>query len=379
MQIQRARLYSLSIPFKMGFSHSEASRWLCDSYILEVNDGERSGYGELVLREYVNDRGKILDSEEKIAARIEAILLKLTEETGRQPDLSELRSALLQPQWERHELPLLAAVEAAFLDLSCRQRGVDVYTLLEREPLRNELRYGGIIPILPTTALEKMLDAYRQLKIPYIRIKLSRDLDYNRQVLETARRRMGESFDLRVDVNCAWDIDAAEKQLQALESYGIDLVEEPIGPDRGQMKELADRTREKGFTFVADESAVTPEDIDAILEDGSFGMLNLRVAKNGGIFRTLSLAEKAEQAGLSYQLGCHVGETGILSAIGRISASLMPNPRYIDGSFDEYLLSYNITTESLTFGQEGRAPVIRGGGMGYELAVERLGRGRSLL
>ena len=71
--------------------------------------------------------------------------------------------------------------------------------------------------------------------------------------------------------------------------------------------------------------------------------------------------------GLKYQLGSHVGETGILSVTGRIAASLMKNPAYVDGSFDDYILSANITEKSYTFGKGGKAPVISGKGIGYDV------------
>jgi muconate cycloisomerase len=80
----------------------------------------------------------------------------------------------------------------------------------------------------------------------------------------------------------------------------------------------------------------------------------------------------ARQVGLDLQAGCHVGETGILSAIGRAAASLMPDAVYVDGSYDGYILSGNITTESFTFGRGGKAPVLRGHRLGYEVDESKL-------
>ena len=68
-------------------------------------------------------------------------------------------------------------------------------------------------------------------------------------------------------------------------------------------------------------------------------MINLRLSKNGGLLKVLKMAEIAEKRGLQYQIGCHVGETGILSALGRVAASILPKAVYVDGSYDSYLLS----------------------------------------
>ena len=55
-----SRLYKLAIPFNLTFSHSEARRSVCDSRIVELGAGSHRGYGEIILRSYVNDpQGKL--------------------------------------------------------------------------------------------------------------------------------------------------------------------------------------------------------------------------------------------------------------------------------------------------------------------------------
>ena len=365
-----SRMYKLSIPFKLIFSHSEASRSACDSQILEVGSGNEKGYGELLLRSYVNDPRGILNSDERIAGRLKEMLGELTCEG--MPGMAELSSFLLKDSWEKQDLPLLAAVEAAFLDLICRKQNKDIYELIGREPLRDEIRYGGILPILSPGAMEKILQTYLKMAIPYIRIKLSADYGYNDGALSLAREILGDGFDIRVDVNCGWDIDAAVKHLDLLRSRGVALVEEPLGALPEKMRILAKKSLGSGVGYVADESAVLFSDLDGIIKDGTFTMLNLRIAKNGGLLRVLAMSEKADDNGLTYQLGSHVGETGILSVMGRIAASLMKTPLYADGSFDDHILTDNITRRSYTFGMQGRAPVIRGNKMGYDVAKEKL-------
>jgi len=69
--------------------------------------------------------------------------------------------------------------------------------------------------------------------------------------------------------------------------------------------------RARGFEFIADEGALTGSDVESLVAAGGYGVLNLRLSKNGGLSRVLSLAASAQSAGLKYQLGCMVGETGI--------------------------------------------------------------------
>jgi len=84
------------------------------------------------------------------------------------------------------------------------------------------------------------------------------------------------------------------------------------------------------------------------------------------------MAAETEKLGLRYMAGCHVGETGILSAAGRTAASVMKNPEYSDGSYDSHLLTGNITRQDLSFGQGGEAKIIRNCGLGFEIDEEKI-------
>jgi L-alanine-DL-glutamate epimerase-like enolase superfamily enzyme len=366
-----ACLYRLSIPFNLTFSHAEASRSACDSYILEVDYSGSKGYGELILRPYVNDPGGVLDTQEKIISRL---YFMLHEVIGGNPNMKRLIEKVMDPQWDKHDLPLLAAVETAVLDLLCRKKNIDIYGLLGLSPRRNELFYGGIVPILSDSTMIKILNTYREMCIPYIRIKLAKEYGYNDLVLKTARNILGDDFDIRVDVNCAWDMESTLSHINMLNTYGVTLVEEPMGANHKKMKILTGKTKGRDIFYVADESIVSFDDMDQIIKDNTFVMLNLRIAKNGGLLRVLELSERAEKAYLKYQLGSHVGETGILSVMGRHAGSLMKNPKYIDGSFDDYILSYNITEKSYTFGKGGIAPIISGKNIGYRVNTKKLGK-----
>ncbi len=371
MKELQIRLYFLSIPFKLTFTHSQAKRSDCDSIIVEVSDGHHRGYGEAILREYVNGPDAIVSDLQAAGARVKRIFQTFAAEGI---TIRTLREAVLNTAWENSDLPLVSAAEAAVLDLLCQQEDRDIYALLDGRPRRETLIYGGVLPILSKEAIRVMLEQYMKHGIRYIRLKLSQSIEHNRSILPLVRTIVGADFDVRVDVNCAWSLDDAVAHLDVLHENGIRLVEEPLGTHRRGMLELNKKAAERGISFVADESAVSFQDVDAIIGDGSFSMINIRLAKNGGILRSLAIAEKADAAGLRYQLGAHVGETGISSVTGRIAASLMSDPVYIDGSFDEYILADNITTRPYSFGIGGEAKIIRDRGIGYEVDPEKLNR-----
>ena len=379
MRLRSVRIHCIDIPFTFGFTHASASRHRSDSLILELSgtDGRRShtGYGEAVSREYVTGSLHGVDDAagtiEAAAACISGLLDRFT---GADFDIRDVIRTVRDLPVATSCLPLLCSLETAFLDMFCSASGADVYDLLGLHPLRESVTYGGIIPFFSRDTFMKYLHGYRKAGIRSLRIKVGNDPDYNRDMLSLARRFFGDGYDIRVDVNGAWNPDTVTEHLAIMKETGVTMVEEPIGRDRDGMKRMVSLPEADGITFIADESCLTAEDIDTMAADGTFGMVNLRLTKNGGLHRCLDLAEAAASRGIAYQLASLVGETGILSAAGRVAASLLPEPRYVEGSFDSYLLSGNITTENIDFGPGGVSPVIRGNGLGYTVDPAKLER-----
>ena len=77
------------------------------------------------------------------------------------------------------------------------------------------------------------------------------------------------------------------------------------------------------------------------------------------------------------QIGCHVGETAILSAAGRNLATLCPVASYLEGSFSEYLLTEDLSIQDISFGPQGHAYILSepGHGINFDFGViEKWGR-----
>ena len=72
------------------------------------------------------------------------------------------------------------------------------------------------------------------------------------------------------------------------------------------------------------------------------------------------------------QLGCQVGETAILSAAGRHVAAYLEDLLYAEGSYGSLLLKEDVSENDITLGQEGKAPVLKGPGLGVKVCEDRL-------
>jgi L-alanine-DL-glutamate epimerase-like enolase superfamily enzyme len=371
MRVEAAELHFLEIPFRLSVTHgARAGRTSSDSLVLKLFGGGRSGYGEAVVREYVSGSLGAGEDFQREAARITTSLLAPL----RDRDLSwqEAAEYLAGLDCDSRSLPLLCAVETALLALAIAEAGGDAYTFLSMEPQRTSVVYGGVFPMLPLEQGRKYLDICAAMKLADLKVKVGTDAAYTAAILSLCRERLGGACDLRVDANGAWSTEDAESQMEICVRHGVRVIEQPFHVSAKETSVSLARMKERGFTLVADEGILGAADVRSIAASGVYQMLNLRLSKNGGLFRVLALAREAEASGLAYQLGCMVGETGILSALGRLTASLLPKPAYLEGGYDDALLAGNVTTRSFGFGQGGRAEIVRGRGIGYEVDEQKL-------
>jgi len=75
-----------------------------------------------------------------------------------------------------------------------------------------------------------------------------------------------------------------------------------------------------------------------------------------------------------FQIGCQLGESGILSSAGRVLGLLCCDAQYYDGSYDTLLLGDNVTFEDVCFGPGGEAGPLGGPGLGVEVDDKRIRR-----
>jgi muconate cycloisomerase len=124
-----------------------------------------------------------------------------------------------------------------------------------------------------------------------------------------------------------------------------------------------------------DESLCGYPDATRAIAARTADLFNVRLSKCGGIVPTLRIVALAQRSDVGLQLGCHPGETGLLSAAGRHLASNVRGFRWLEGSYDGHVLAENLTRRDVGFHLMGFAPPLRGPGLGVEIhpwALERM-------
>jgi len=113
-----------------------------------------------------------------------------------------------------------------------------------------------------------------------------------------------------------------------------------------------------------DESLARASQLEA-LDDPDRWIINLRVSKMGGVIRSLEVVREAVRRDVGVIVGCHVGETGILSraALGLMQAA---GDQLVaaEGAFGTQLLRRDLTMPSLRFDWAGRLDLSQVADMG---------------
>ena len=202
----------------------------------------------------------------------------------------------------------------------------------------------------------------------HLKLKVGGDDDVAR--VRAVRGAVGPDVSLRLDANGAWSLERATEILDAVAPFDIAVVEQPL--PRGPVTDLARLRRASPIPLMADESLVTPADLEALVAARAVDSVNVRVSKCGGLGRSVEIARRAAAAGIGVQVGSQVGETAILSAAGRHLAAAIEEVTFVEGSYGTLLLTEDVSREAVHFGHRGLAPVLTSPGLGVTVVADRL-------
>jgi muconate cycloisomerase len=375
MRIRSFHAYLVRLPLKRPFAHASTTRQESDNIIIrcQLADGTE-GWGEGVPRDYVTG-----ETPEGCLAQLAATDVpgQFGADCGSWPDALRLGEGFELAQMGDDSRgcygnALRCALETSILDAYGRLFGEPVSTVTRHfepaKPIRDDhstVRYStaidaGSLRKARRKALMMRLYGFHQCKV---KVGVAGEDDVAR--LRTIRRWIGRRVDLRIDANEAWRPSEVLPKMESLKRFGISCVEQPVA--HADVESLAELRPRLGVPVMLDESLTSEQDAQRAIAEQTCDLFNIRLSKCGGFLRSLRLARLAHDAGLAYQLGCHPGESGILSAAGRHWATSVAGIRYLEGSYDRHLFRRLLTREDMTFRYGGRAAALTGPGLGVTI------------
>jgi L-alanine-DL-glutamate epimerase-like enolase superfamily enzyme len=310
------------------------------------------GLGEGYPEAYYGDTPETMAT---VAPRLLAAIEPVAE--GLRGGLGEARAAL-EAAADRmasslaHHGGAKCAIDIALHDLVGKRLGISVRELLEMPAERPPTDFTlGIDE--PAVVAER---AGRAADFPALKIKVGGPSDI--ATLEAVRRVYDGP--IRVDANTGWTLDGATELLPALVDIGVVLIEQPFPARRlDLLRELQARSP---LPIVADESAVTADDLDALV--GVVGGVNVKLAKVGGVGPAKRMLARAREMGFRTFLGC-MEETSIVIAA---SAAVSPLADWVD--LDGCLLLADDPVTGLEIGPDKVWRLPARPGLGLEIRPE---------
>ncbi len=131
--------------------------------------------------------------------------------------------------------------------------------------------------------------------------------------VRAVREALGPRVRIRVDANCAWDVETAKRTLGEIEPYEVELAEQPVAT----LEEAVEVAASTSIPIAGDESIESRADAERAAAMGACEMTGVKLSKVGGPEAAIEIAEVLP-AYISSALDGPVG----IAAAGQVAATL---------------------------------------------------------
>lgn len=340
---------ALNIPLKISFKHAAHERSVGSSVWVEVSDDSARGFGEGCPREYVTGESQFealawIDSQRNIFENMNS--------------LADIQKYLVNNSTDIDRHPsAFCAVELALLDWLGRKQQLPVELILgQTYPPQGPFQYTAVLGDGTRSVFEKTALKYLAIGFSDFKVKISGNLQEDRDrllwILQQNAKTTHSPLRLRIDANNLWqDYKDAFFYLTQL-SIPLLGIEEPLSSKNPQ--EMSRLSIETGYGIILDECLLTQQDVSVFGSLPGKWIGNIRISKNGGILRSLAIANQLKERQMGIIIGAQVGETSILSRAALLVASAFRGQILAqEGAYGTLLLEQDLVQPSLIFGPRG--------------------------
>lgn len=181
---------------------------------------------------------------------------------------------------------------------------------------RSTIASDVTIPITDLANIEQIVFARLKDGFNSFKVKLAMEpIENSIQKLELIHQIVGQECVIRIDPNQAWSVLHTLNFLEEIDRRGIliDYLEQPTPAD--DKRALAEIKRSTQMRIMADESCFDMEDLLQLIEFEAADLINMKLAKSGGISPLLQMAKVAQEAGLGVLVGSMMeGDRGVFAS-----------------------------------------------------------------
>jgi len=239
-----------------------------------------------------------------------------------------------------------SAVEIALYDIKAKSLKKPLYKMLggTKQHFKTDITISlNDIDTMVQDAIDAVSLGYDALKI-----KLGEDIQTDIQrVIHIQNALQNQNVSLRLDANQGWSAKDSVKLLQYIENHGISIefIEQPtIAYDLDALRYIKQRVQ---TPLLADESIFDIYDAKRVLELDCADIINIKLAKSGGISNALKIADMTQEYGKVCMIGCMLEGIVSINASVAIASAKADVVRFIDLDAPTLLKSYDIQTDTI--------------------------------
>ena len=268
---------------------------------------------------------------------------------------------------------VLAGLEMALWDVMGKATGLAAHELMGGA-VRDEIQYFGF-PQGETAeeiAAEAKLLAESGCDVIYFKVGRGDALDID--IAQQVRNAIGPQRRMRMDPNEHWSPVRAARMIRKMSEFDVEFIEQPTNCE--SITALAQVRANSPVAIAADQLVFTPYDAYNVCREKAADLIVLGLHETGGLLRFAKVAHIAEAAGIDI---CIHGlyETGITTCAANQVAATLPN--LDDGNqYMNHFLEWDIVKSPDLSLSNGKLPVLKGPGLGFELDWEAIGRAGDL-
>ena len=195
-----------------------------------------------------------------------------------------------------------SGIDLALHDLLGKALGVPVCNLIGGSARRQVLAVMEVAPGTPDGMARQCADWVEQ-GVRGFKAKVGAIPEDDVERLAAIRAAVGPKIMLRADANQGYTPKEAIRLCRMCErrDLGLELLEQPV--PKWDLAGMAQVRAAVDVLIEADEAAYTPHDVVQIIRAQAADVINIKIAKAGGLYQSKKIAAVAEAAGLECVIG----------------------------------------------------------------------------
>lgn len=213
------------------------------------------------------------------------------------------------------------AVETALLDLLGQKTEKPIWALFQEVCLNQNISSPYILAYnQDVEQVKKKINKILSEGYSEIKVKVGKEEKKDLEILSIIREK-SPKIKISVDANGSWkNVKEALLAIQKFEPFNLEWIEQPLeADDFWGLKEIKEKSNLK---IMADESAKTYHDCKVLIEMKAVDLINIKLAKCGGMIEGLKIAKLCQDNNIGIMVGSMI-ESSIGTAANLHFSSLI--------------------------------------------------------